>query len=364
MSERKSNFELLRIISMLFIISFHYVYKSNFYFENLNYNSFIVKSFYFFGELGVNLFILITGYFMIKSKFSYKKLILLITCVNFYYLISVILGYFLEINYFDYNLKNILLSFFPCLFNRYWFITSYIIIYILSPYINKFIYSLSKNQYRKFLVIILLIWCFIPTFFGLLYNSSEKMLYYSRFIWLLIMYFVGSYIRLYSLNFYKKKKYIILVGLISYVVMISSIVFISIYSNIFKKIGTVEVAYLWSPNNIFMFLLSISIFGYFINLNIKNSKIINTLASTTLGIYMIHDGLLNRYIWDRLNTFNKLNSNFSILYIIFDTIIIFLVCSIIEYVRKKVEKKILVPVIDSINDKRINKFINKLLKKI
>ena len=59
--ERESNIELLRIVAMLLIISFHYVYESGYKFIELNYNSFIVKLFYLVGELGVNIFLLITG---------------------------------------------------------------------------------------------------------------------------------------------------------------------------------------------------------------------------------------------------------------------------------------------------------------
>ena len=44
--ERQSNIELLRIISILLIISFHYVFKSGYVFEELNISSFIVKSFF------------------------------------------------------------------------------------------------------------------------------------------------------------------------------------------------------------------------------------------------------------------------------------------------------------------------------
>ena len=71
---RQSNIELLRIVSILLIISFHYVFKSGYVFETLNLNSFIVKVFYLFGEFGTNLFFLITGYFMVDGKFSIKKL--------------------------------------------------------------------------------------------------------------------------------------------------------------------------------------------------------------------------------------------------------------------------------------------------
>ena len=47
--ERKSNFELLRIVATLLIISFHYVFNSGYIFYNLNINSLIIKSFYFLG---------------------------------------------------------------------------------------------------------------------------------------------------------------------------------------------------------------------------------------------------------------------------------------------------------------------------
>lgn len=85
---RSSNFELLRIVAMLFIISFHYVYKSGYIFDSLTIHSVIIKSFYFLGELGVNLFILITGYFQVKGKFSIEKLIKLILEVSFYYIFT------------------------------------------------------------------------------------------------------------------------------------------------------------------------------------------------------------------------------------------------------------------------------------
>ena len=369
MKIRQSNFELLKVISIFLIIMFHYVYKSGYIFNDLNFNSYVIKLFYFFGELGVNLFILITGYFMIKSKFSMKKLVLMITSVNFYYLVSVLIGYYLKIDYFTFSTKNILLSLFPCIFKRYWFITSYLIIYIFSPYINKFINSLSKIQYKKFLLTCLLIWCVIPTIFGLFYNSSETILYFSRLIWMFIMYLVGSYIRLYSLNYYNNKKTLFITILSCTLILASSILVIYKFSSIFKKIGTIEVSYLWTPNNIIMFILSISIFGLFMNLKINNNKIINILASTTLGIYMIHDGLLNKYIWDNLfHTFDKLNGDYLVLHILFDSIIIFIFCFVIEIIRKNFEKITISKIYDYISNsnfsKNICKKLNYLIKKI
>ena len=40
---RSSNIELLRVIAMLMIVSFHFVFGSAYNSANLNYNTFIVK---------------------------------------------------------------------------------------------------------------------------------------------------------------------------------------------------------------------------------------------------------------------------------------------------------------------------------
>ena len=70
---RESNMELLRILAMVFIVIFHYIYKSNFQYIELTVNNLFIKSGWFLGELGVNLFMLITGYYLCKSKTSVKK---------------------------------------------------------------------------------------------------------------------------------------------------------------------------------------------------------------------------------------------------------------------------------------------------
>ena len=92
MKERKSNFELLRIIAMILIISFHIVFHSEYEITTLNFNNYIIKVFWLFGEIGVNLFLLISGYFMIKSKISIKKILNLIFELIFYNSISAIIA--------------------------------------------------------------------------------------------------------------------------------------------------------------------------------------------------------------------------------------------------------------------------------
>ena len=64
MEERKSNFELLRVLSILLIVSYHYVFHGGLKFQGITVNKIINDIFYMFGELGVNCFILISSYFL------------------------------------------------------------------------------------------------------------------------------------------------------------------------------------------------------------------------------------------------------------------------------------------------------------
>ena len=351
---RQSNVELLRIISMLFIIIFHYVYKSGYNFETLNYNSFIVKTFYFFGELGVNLFILISGYFLINSKFSMKKLIKLVIEINFYYVFSVViegkLNHITLTTFMDYYQL-----FFAVILNRYWFATAYVLLYILSPYINKFIHSIEKETFLKLLMTVIFLWSIIPTTFGIIYNNTESLLFYNRFIWMIVMYLIGSYIRLYDIKNLKRKS--IMIATITFAFMMLSIFFI--YK--FEKVIKLEPAYFWKPNSIPMLILSISVFEIFINIKIPYSKIINVFASTTFGIYLLHDGPLSNYIWKVIfRTKEALNSKYSIIYIIASTLIIFFVGALVDLIRQFIEKHTVNKFLDS---KCYNK-ISKKLKKI
>ena len=82
------------------------------------------------------------------------------------------------------------------------------------------------------------------------------------------------------------------------------------------------------------------------------------LASTTLGIYMIHDGMLNPYIWKNIfSTLEHLNSSYFVIYILGTTIIIFIVGAIIDLIRQFIEKYTVNKLLDS-------KFYSKLSNKV
>ncbi len=343
-SRRQSNFELLRILAILFIISFHYVYKGGFNYDSLSVNKMIINVFTMVGEVGVNLFVLITGYFLIQSKNGIKisKVVLLILEIIFYNLINLLIVSHFDISIFINNLTYI--DFFPFIYNRYWFATAYILLYIFSPYINKLIQSLSLKENIKFIMILLIIYCFIPTFFGMKINDTETLLYYNRFIWLIVIYISGAFIQIYKNEikwFNKKFKFYALISVAYFLFIILIMLFIEMNIGFFMNLGIKSATYFWRPNTIITYMWSLLIFLAFSQLNFHNS-FVNKIASTTFGIYLLHDGIANPILWKIVfKNATHTYSRYLLIHILLATFIIMILGIIIDLIRQCFEKIIL-----------------------
>ena len=91
----------------------------------------------------VNCFVLISGYFLINSKFKLKKVLNLYLVTIFYSILLFIPHCIL----YGFSLSNFIKSCLPLLMGTYWFITTYVVLYLLSPFLNILIKNLSKKQY-------------------------------------------------------------------------------------------------------------------------------------------------------------------------------------------------------------------------
>lgn len=324
--------ELLRIISIFMIVLYHCAFHSQFQFEaDLTETKMTVTSLYLLGQLGVNLFMLISGYFMIKTEFKWKKVITLIVEVQFYWWITLFLADLMGVAPFPTG-KELFLSFFPIITNRWWFITAYLVIYVLSPFLNLTVRAMDNQTYRKLLTILLTLYCVIPTFFGFFYNSTETLLYYNRLIWLGILYLLGGYLSRVKTPEIKSAIWMV-VG--SVLIMVGTIPIINSNSEFFNMLGTQQIAYFMTPNNIPMIILSVAVFTIFAHIKMANSPIINTVASTTLGIYLFSDSFLNGWLWrDVFRCAEYPNFPEVILRILGATTIVFLSCVGVDLLRQ------------------------------
>lgn len=93
-----------------------------------------LNSIAFGGKMGVYIFVLITGYFMIYSNISIKKIIKLWLPIFFWsILLTGVIGSITH----RIAIGNIVRSFFPIVFNQYWFMTTFVFMYLLIPIMNS-----------------------------------------------------------------------------------------------------------------------------------------------------------------------------------------------------------------------------------
>ena len=303
--------------------------------QNLSANDLIVRLFATGGKLGVNIFVLISGYFLIDSKFRIKKLVNIFTQVSFYSLLIVSL--FLIFGKAQYSYGLLINMLFPVSTNVWWFITSYVIMYCLSPFLNILIKNCSKKLHLLLILFLLTLQCVIQIVFEIGHISNAG--------WFVTLYLIAAYIKIYPCRLFNSNKILLPVGLCAYVLMI-----------IFKMFLNVD---LWQMTTPICLLCSVAVFCSFKNFKIPNSKIINCVAKSTFGIYLIHDHYLMRnFIWvETLNCpFHYQISTF-ICFSVIAVILVFTVCMLLDFARELLFKgagKIINIIIDKTKAKRKN----------
>lgn len=215
--ERNSSIEMLRILAMLGIVIMH---TNGAVMEHGSGTGFAwtqIENGIF--NAGVSIFVLISGYFGIRR--STQKLIELESTVILYAVLSALVGcYFGKA-----SILSIIKAFIPVSTNCYWFISCYILLMIFSPYINRAINSMSELQHRQLLLLMSAVFLVAPTviYYSVLGGGGKNV------INMLLLYFLGSYIRKYSLDerFDKKSLLKILIATTALNVLLNSLISIA-----------------------------------------------------------------------------------------------------------------------------------------
>lgn len=341
-SKRKSNFELLRIISMFLIVVSHVTWEGNFSFSDKSriFGNASIQSLWMFGQIGVISFTLISAYFLSKKKNINKKSILKITNITWFWSWITLVVFCLFFSKYV-NLSSIIKSIFPIFFGTYWYITAYLVLYIISPYLNIVIEKLEKREFQFFLLIILVSLSVIPTIsrVSALNSPSNGATIFS----LIIVYFIGGYIRKYSDDFSLKNVKLYLWVLIFCII---AIFILQIGLNIAYKAGIFDIT-IRDKYGVFMRTNSpleigagTALFLIFKNIKLNYSKIINYVANSMLSVYIIHTNpLIMKIIWGKIFEVRMFeNSAYIVLIEVLIAIIVFSMCVVIDITRENVMK--------------------------
>lgn len=322
---RNSNIELLRIVCMLMIISGHIVMEYSLL--DLASDDEVIGLFWRGAcSVAVNAFVLITGYFGIKYR--WERLIKLDVQVLFYsislFALALILGWHQII------IKEDFLYLFPLLSKKYWFVTCYAVLYIISPLLNKWCDSMSKFEFRTLLIggfIIIYVW---PTL-SFLFNSPQFIADAG--------YGIVNFTYLYMLGYYLRHYFIRKSALVCWGGYIFSVTALFICQYVLSLILGFEFTSFISYNTIFVFIGAICLFLAFERMAFS-SNIINAFAKPCLAVYLIH---LHPCIWAPFCNLIKIQNYHGLNYILLLVIlpiIIYLPCAFFEIIRLKLFGKI------------------------
>ena len=332
-SNRNSAFELLRIIMMLGIVFSHFAFGKNFNFPvmSITLNKLWIQFLIMGGKLGVNTFVLISGYFLIYSDgLKIKRILGIWSKMIFYSLAMFIMSIYL--GFIKFSVTGAINAFLPVIKGRWWFASTYFMLYLIHPYINLLIKNLTKRQYEEMLILLTICWVIVPTL-------TNSFLGCNGLLWFAYLYSIAGYIRLHADNF-GSTKFIWLAVLLIILNFLLAVVFDLIGLKMNIKIFAEHPLHFFNTQMLPTVLIPVCLLIGFSHLDLGYCPVINIIASATFAVYMIHtEGVLYVILWrDIVRTLSFQDSNYLIPYSLGVVLLIYISCTLIELARSKVFK--------------------------
>lgn len=334
---RFANIELLRIVSMMLIISSH---LCNHYMDMEGSLWPFPPGFIFLQSIksityiAVNMYVLISAYFLCESSFKSKRIVMIWLEVLFY---SLIIGIPHIING-GVDPSRIITVFLPILMSEYWFATVFIGLLLLSPFMNMSIHSMNQKALLINCCVLLFLTSIVPTFIEpfsrwVAYGGSCGLL------WFITLYYCASYVRLYvSEDFLlsHKRRLLFWGGIMILFAAIARFVIAFTTAHLFGH--AVGAGFFYGNNVFFNVVGTMLIFMYFLVLKINNnmfSEIINSLAKSSFAVYLIHENpFIRTYLEQCIPNYYDFASIWFPVQFIFIMMSIWTICTIADYFRR------------------------------
>lgn len=270
--KRQSNFELLRILAIVFVVMEHFITQSQLAL-GMSTGHHLVN--YFLGSgarIAVNVFVILGAWFMVDARFRAERLVKMYLLVLFYSApISLLMLFFGQFE----GLRPIAQGLFPFFGRSVWFASAYISLYALSPILHK-VLDLPERQLQLLSGLLLILFPLVATI-----PCSTPIDYLSDFAWFAVVYILVGWfkrtVRLDKIN----HTWVYLCGAI----------FIYLALATLKNIPlTAQLAHYWLddikslPNS----LCAVGIFIFVAKQDLGTNRFINLAARSVFAVYVIH----------------------------------------------------------------------------
>ncbi|MDE7323002.1 MAG: acyltransferase [Lachnospiraceae bacterium] len=354
--ERQLNYELLRIIAMLMIVSLHYLGKGGLLGDPARsdmtasgYAAWLIEAFCL---VAVNVYVLISGYFGVDTPAGMKngnghtfwdalQRPLKIWKQVFFY--SVVIGFgAVIIGAQEFDIYQAFTYCFPIVTEHYWFASSYVILCLMMPFINAGFSYLGEKQVRYLLTGFLLLFCISKTVIPM--RLPWDNLGYDC-VWFMILYLTGAYLRRYGIRLLKARWRAVALYFGSVAVIFASFFIIRM---MYLKTARLQdmINYGYTYNFLFCYTGAVGLFLAFAPGQGQNRaarilerfrKPVERFAGASFGVYLIHEHVNIRYEWTKwLRCDAQADSVLGMLgHMIVVVTGVYLACTLIELIRQK-----------------------------
>lgn len=307
-TKRNSSIELMKVIAILMIILSHSMPDGDgslgaSYIDidtvTTDWQLLLAGLFKNMGQIGNDIFLVASCWFLVDSKQA-KRSKLAGFLADSWFCSILMLIVFLALGY-SFSLKYIVKQFFPATFNNCWFLTCFVLFYMIHPLLHVALESMERKTLLRFNIM-----------FFIMYNCmgfimGNTMFYFSELIGFCGFYFLVGYIKKYASEKYMDKRrnlLILLAGIVLWLVSFATTDFlgfkVSLLSDQLMRWDTIM-----NPSFV---LIGIGAFGLAHTGELYNS-FINYVSSLSLIIYMLHANIIIRQ-YGRWDLFAWIKSNY------------------------------------------------------
>lgn len=352
-NSRNSSIELIKIIAMGLIVLSHVtqtLYSENIHFSgdyaiNVSHATTSISNLVLAwisasGVQGNDIFFICSAWFLIDSNsINFKKIFHMLADV---WIINVTILIVFKIGaWYQLPIQDIIKSIFPTTFDLNWYVTCYIMFYLIHLPLNFVIKSCTQKQLLSINMVTLSLYC------GINYLHGGHF-YINGFIGFVVIYFAIAYIKLYMKKYCNSVKANIItlaIGIVGLPVLILLTNYLGLHFGVLEN-GLTRWGRNLSP---FLLLVAVSMF----NLAARKQyvcKTINNISSMTLLIYILHENYLFRtYVRPEIWIF--INENIGYKYVVLIDLIfaacLFILATVLAFMYKYLFQRIVYKIADN-----------------
>lgn len=331
-TKRMSGLELLRCVAMMLVVVLHYLGKGGLLTdltgEKLGapgVTAWLLESFCI---VAVNVYMFISGYFLSVSSFKLSRLLKLWLQVWFYSvvfgLIGALTGVVSEVTVDTHYFLTLL---FPVSMGHYWFMTAYVFLYLLLPFVSLAVRKMTKTQMQMTILSLMAVFCVLKSVIPVRFEMDGQGY---DCLWYLCVFVSAAYIRKFGVRFLEKKRNCVLLYVAGCLAVFGGTMGlrqIYLHTGMFGTMLKMCMEY----NHIFPFLAAVGLASAFIGLKIneKAAPVVNKVASYALGVYLLHENIGFRYSWQKWLGSDKISSVPSLLLWTLAGVVVVFTCGIL-----------------------------------